>query len=496
MLRIFISYHQRKSAKQAKHLHSLLQSKFPLARVFSDDQILVGDTVTEELARALFSANVYICLIDDEWEFRIWHPASYVRRELEVATLNPNKNHLLPLVIGANVDISRLPTVELPSTLGKILEKKFEAFSPTPSGLKKLENRLEGFWNQAASENHLPILFISSAINVSPDESLEYFSLIASHLAFALQRDGRTLPVDVVLKVPKPTDPAESQLDIIRDLQVNADRYLAVIISPYETKRLALELARFRKNTPTVPVFLLDKCLADSCDAFRTCKEFLPPGVMNDWDHGGRLAARSLFSHFQIMQFKNPCIGIVEGLEGSEERVQGFRDEMRLRKGSSVKIQCLKGGDFQRARARTLTTEFLAERKPGAVHGFFCTNDEMALGTWDSVRAWEQKHRVYSSGVRVVGYDGIRDLKGLILKQEPDPILLNSVDVDIRGQVSQLAAIVFETLLTPSGFDPPTRIVKIKGTLVLELEKQRTRSEADLKQFTRKDPTLLKQLQA
>src|SRR4051812_42704615 len=135
MLRIFISYHQRKSAKQAKHLHSLLQSKFPLARVFSDDQILVGDTVTEELARALFSANVYICLIDDEWEFRIWHPASYVRRELEVATLNPNKNHLLPLVIGANVDISRLPTVELPSTLGKILEKKFEAFSPTPSGL-------------------------------------------------------------------------------------------------------------------------------------------------------------------------------------------------------------------------------------------------------------------------------------------------------------------------------------------------------------------------
>lgn len=489
MLRIFITYHHEKASSNAKKICDFLDERFPYAKVFLDKRDLEGGDVWEPLvAKALFTANVYICLIDGDWAWRLWHPSSWVRRELEVAILNPNKKRLFPLIMDGAKDPNHSG---LPSTITKLLENQCKVFKPSNRGLTQLATWIEHFWKEAAADNSLPILFISSEIAASSDESLEYFSLVATELARELQLDNKkNLPIDFVLKVPRPQSPEASQISMLRELEDTTDKYLAVILSPYNTESLAPHVLRLRKANPRLPMFTIDKCFPDNCKAFKKFPHLLPAGVMNHWRKGGEIAAQSFYRHCQRMGFKSPTVILVEGLEGSKERLDGFEAQIKHLTHDAVQIRRLRGCEFRRDKAREITNQFLASKRPGDIHGFFCANDEMALGVWDSVRKWEEGHKT-RSGVRIVGYDGIRDLT--VLMSQDDHLILSTIDVRLRDQVKQLASLVFETLLTPTGPQFSRRVEQILGSEFPNSDKQLCKTKADLNTLP---PAILKKLRS
>jgi ABC-type sugar transport system substrate-binding protein len=350
-----------------------------------------------------------------------------------------------------------------------------------------------------------PVVFISSALMSDDYEArvFEYFTIIAAYLSIQMSMKG----YDLVLKVPyHPGKLAQDQVEFIKMTRENLESYAGVIISPIDKAELTkgigeliLAAEKYNKRVKKcerIPVMTIDKGFEndDFTDLVAVREGNLSPGyVMCDEEEGGKLAAQAMFSHFFHQggaSQRSPVVAIVRGLEGSEHRVKGFTEQMvdlANRQGFKITISPRDiQGRFRRSVAKVEAVKCLNDPQKtlgvDRVDGFFCCNDEMALGIrdvlmenklrlsqkLDTLRAdrksttreefSRQEHRLLSERsaiekIKIIGFDGIRETQ--ILIGEKDPWLLNSIDVNVGLQVERLANLFFsERGDVPLSVDP------------------------------------------
>lgn len=346
------------------------------------------------------------------------------------------------------------------------------------------------------AEKKKPVAFISSALT-SEDYGprvFEYFTIIAAHLSIQMRKNN----YEVVFFVPHLQEKAgEEQTDFINYVRINIQDYSGVIISPFQKSAITQALGDLIRTTndhniktknraERIPVLTIDKGYEDEDFnvVLKVKENKLSAGyVMCDETEGGRKAAQCLFYHFFHTQRKiaqPPVVVIFKGLEGSQLRIKGFKDEMKkLVSENKYKLE-IAGieieAKYKRSLADIKATECLNDPKTTLsvtkIDAFFCCNDEMALGIRDVLVRRHQglnnqiadEHLRYNNGltpedkfrqkigdlnseryeieqIRIIGFDGIREVE--ILIREGDKWLLNSVDVKIGQQVEFLADLFF-----------------------------------------------------
>jgi len=485
-MRIFISYHEPKVKKLAGAVKASLDSAFPTGKVYDfldkDDGTLAGEWWKRRVWKELLATDFFVFLIDDEWLTRLKGDEGWmVRLETEMAIIRQSEAQLFFVSVTSGdesdtVMSSSMPLLDgLPESLRDIQGVHWFPGGRSITGSDSaLAQRIRTARRDNLSNKRLPVLFVGSSFSDAKDqEYLDYFGLIVSEMVRAF--GASDLSIECVVKFPDPKDPVASQNKFLRDAARHWDFYRAVLIAPYETKetwKVIRGQPEFVDNI--VPIFTIDKsygkCASD--DGVQA-----PLGVMNNWIQGGELLGDCAALHFEMLKdagqmLTPPRVLICEGLEGSEERVKGFRKTLSTDFPDCEWLGTFQGR-FQRVEAMRQTERQLKRFQPGEVHLIFCANDEMALGAVEAIQEWEVRSGLNpgGSGAVVVGYDGIESLKTQMAA--PGNVhILNSIDVRIKKQVTELSRIVVGYLLNGDS-NPEYRILQTDGELCRGLNAQR-----------------------
>jgi ABC-type sugar transport system substrate-binding protein len=324
-------------------------------------------------------------------------------------------------------------------------------------------------WLKKNKENK-PVLFINSALSIDEDDKsdiFDFFVLLTANLSIEFHK----AEFDVVMKVPRSQDTAakEQNLFIISLLENLVkenrfkDHYSGIVIAPFDKDKLRPNLIKFVSSLKDneFPVITIDK-------GFETIETIKPdvkiPYVICDGKKGGKVAAGCFIeyfeSHTRLFEGRKPQIIILEGLQCSEERSKGFTEKGKLVFDIFGKLS----GEYKRSKAKEVVKDAIESKDK--VDGFFCCNDEMALGVRDAIEEYKERlenkrNRVgikyhgtekqarYEeidskisrlNEIRIVGYDGIKEVR-VLLKQPNEQWLLNSVDVQVSAQVQALKEI-------------------------------------------------------
>lgn len=314
-----------------------------------------------------------------------------------------------------------------------------------------------------------PVLFISSALSPDnhPDKSkvFDYFVVIAAKLSIEL----RHLDYEVILRVPyRQKTAARDQklfLEELRNIKL-CENYSGVIIAPFDTEAinesLALLMSKNKCDSP-VPILTIDKYIKKF--TVKSTNEKPPHYVVGDWVMGGKLAAQSIMNYFEHNKTSFPRgatinIAVMKGLEGSDERIEGFQRALKEggQSGFTFDIVTTLNGGFNRSVAKQVVNDCYDSLLEKKVKAFFCCNDEMALGVRDflfeknewftgeiysikgkknpKINAYKKRQRALHN-IKIVGFDGVSEVR--VLTDNRDKWLLNSVDVQIFEQVRKLA---------------------------------------------------------
>jgi len=289
------------------------------------------------------------------------------------------------------------------------------------------------------------ILYISSGLYKEEKQIdiLDYFAKLLASLAVKLKS---ALPeYDLVVKIPANYSSEDEQEEILDEFIKKSwhERYSAIIIAPKKRSSIISKLISIRKTYPDYPIFAIDKGFEakEYKDLFKNQGVDPPFSVQADWEQGGKIAARCYFEYLKtIPEIPQPYSTIVvNGLEGSQERVRGFQNELdNLGVQTSTVII---NSDFTRldAQSRFITEYKKLVAKNIKVTGIFCCNDEMALGVKDAL---EEVHETNATlhKPKIIGFDSIRDLTIYLdpaMKLTND-FLINSVTVNVPDQISRL----------------------------------------------------------
>jgi ABC-type sugar transport system substrate-binding protein len=301
------------------------------------------------------------------------------------------------------------------------------------------------------------VLFISSAISITikkPDfhssesimDGLDFFSIMASQLSIQLHHSSYGY-LDMILKVPESKEVANHQLELLNYAFRNIGYYNGILISPFETDKLVAPLVKFMSSNKAFPVCTIDKSFENELLSFKNESLSLPPFVKGHGEENGAIAAQIIHNYLNKNGITIPKIGIVEGLEASEERMKGFEKGMNSFFPSGWHKDNIKEGRFQREAAKREVLNYLRIRND--IDVFFCCNDEMALGTRDAliIMSRETGKNLHS---KIFGYDGIRDVTYFI--ESEDDWILGTIDVKLNDQVKEISKIVGEFINNPEIF--------------------------------------------
>jgi ABC-type sugar transport system substrate-binding protein len=284
-----------------------------------------------------------------------------------------------------------------------------------------------------------PIVYISSLLNKNKSSSFDFFVEIITCISEKLSLD-----YDLIVKIPSSTHPSQAQL--IEKIIEQSDNYGLFIVAPFNT----LELKKILEGKDIrIPIITIDKYF-DTIKNNNTNIEI--PYISADWKEGGKLAADIFIEHFKNKD--KVTILILEGLEGSQVRIDGFTERIKetnkrgckkrksnpcikCKSGSDCKFSLIKSDtlDFSRESATTYLKRFLQDNPNLQIDGIFACNDEMALGARDTLQ--ELTKNGNHQNIKIVGFDGINEVK-FILKNNKDDLLLGSIDVNISQQVEHL----------------------------------------------------------
>jgi ABC-type sugar transport system substrate-binding protein len=373
------------------------------------------------------------------------------------------------------VDREKLEKKSLPSELHPILKPQYTKAkeSDVKSGLL---NAIAAIYNVLEKHRPKPIVLISSTLaflgkDELSTEGLDYFTT----LVMAIIQRLKTVNRDVILKVPIYSDStinpdaADNQKQLLDETVAHLSDYSGIIIAPFDLESLQPGIVTLLKRHPDFPFATIDKSYEKNDAYFQANGVVAPAGFVCDGRYNGRLAALSLIRYIRHTKIINPNIIVIQGLQGSTERVDGLLvavTEYNQGKDVSdwINVFVSKTTEFIQAEGDKRATDFLdgnglwdeyldqaimptignCERSGRPViTGFFCCNDELALGVRNCLERRTQVDGRSETSV-IVGFDGISTVKKHI--QNLDPWLLDSIDVKIGQQVRVLVRNFVEAL--------------------------------------------------
>ncbi|WP_236594860.1 sugar ABC transporter substrate-binding protein [Saccharothrix sp. 6-C] len=218
----------------------------------------------------------------------------------------------------------------------------------------------------------------------------------------ALDRKG----INLVLKVPDRDYDAASQGHDLRRVLNTRGSYLGGVVVPTELHRMRSLLVEFCAEL-ALPVVFTDVEPFDEESEYPANTAFV--GYASS-DLGAE-AGRWLVNHLRRRGVRRPHVLIVASREHSD-RQESCADVLRTGLGN-VSISLDDTCAFSRSRAYNAVQAHIrsqAVRSP-RLDAVFCTNDEMALGAVDALRATESP---LTGETTVIGVDGIPEARHLI----------------------------------------------------------------------------------
>jgi ABC-type sugar transport system substrate-binding protein len=281
-----------------------------------------------------------------------------------------------------------------------------------------------------------PIVYISSMLNNKKSSSFDFFVEIITCISEKLSLD-----YDLIVKIPSSSHP--SQVQLLEKILSQSESYGLFIIAPLKT--IDVKNVIISKGIST-PIITIDKFI----EPFNLGESRIEiPFISSDWKEGGKHAADIFIEYFTLQDKVN--ILILEGLEGSQSRIDGFTQRIKETNKNECKkrkepcIKCItnenckfslvksKKLDFTRETAKTYVKRFLQDSN--SIDGIFACNDEMALGARDALLDLTQTNKKYK--IKIVGFDGINEVKSILQNIEED-FLLGTIDVNVVKQVEHL----------------------------------------------------------
>ena len=365
----------------------------------------------------------------------------------------------------------KLKATNLPAELKSLPDLQWASANSrfrTGDGIGKLTAKMHQICDKLQPK---PIVLLSSTLAFLGDkettDGLTYFVTLVVTLVHTIMGPER----EVILKVPpygdrKASKPAkEFQCELLEEIVENYERYSGIIIAPFDTESLRGGLVKLLKKPPILPIATIDKTYRSDSDSEFFLREGIqsPPGVACDGQHNGGLAADCVIDYIEQAKIKEPNVVILQGLEGSADRIVGFIDRINRHNADSkednkIHVSVSHYMDFLGEKARDWAESYLRpnarweslnderymsmlknqpqkhQAKVREVHVFFCCNDEMALGACEALESAFRRGHLHPTVV--VGFDGIPEALRRI--DDGDHWLLNTIDVKVEEQVHEL----------------------------------------------------------
>lgn len=184
----------------------------------------------------------------------------------------------------------------------------------------------------------------------------------------------------------------------------NKDLYIGGFIIHAESDAYTDICRKFAKNFGK-PVVFLDSCKSENKESFPKNASF----IGYDGEEIGRIAAGHVISVLQQNEIRTPEIMVIAGKLQTQR--QACFIEAINRSYHDAHITTYDSCDFNRKSAETLVRDNLESKLEGNEPMWdviFCTNDEMALGTWQAIKKLNNDKL---SNIAIVGVDAIDEAK-------------------------------------------------------------------------------------
>lgn len=466
---IFISFRTQDTGRFAKEFKSFLEHHLPNVDVKTQWDIPDAEDWRNWIPPTIRDSHAVVCLIGSKWKLKDGSPHLHkkediVRLEVECALRGHDKKRpLIPLLVGIN----QLPK-PLPKSIRRLARIEYKTTRRDFKSRREFLELVTGLYKKIEDLRPKPIVLLSSTLAFfgggDRTEGLDYFTT----LIMTLVQQLKTYHRDVILKVPIYADdsaavgPAQHQRELLQETVDNINHYCALVVAPFRLDYLCDEFVRLRKMKKKLPIFTIDKAYRPDDPAFAKKRQVPPVGVVCDGQGNGKLAAKSVIAYCEDMPITNPTVVVLQGLQGSRERVLGFVRGINRYNSSGVaedhKVYTVisEAIPFLGEKAMNMAEQFFQgpelwprfsdsklqrlvrnpDREPGQVDVFFCCNDEMALGVRDYLE--NKSSDRYKVPTVVVGFDGIAEVRRQVAAS--DQWLLNTVDVKVHQQVDYLVA--------------------------------------------------------
>ena len=463
-MKAFLSYRSDDSDGFTESLHTFLTAELRIESFKGGGSIRAGHRWFPDLMYQIASSDVFVPVIGPNWEAvgnrDIRDAEDIVRLEIEQAI---KKNiRIVPLLL----DRPELNREKLPPHLYEALTAGQYKFATAPFPKEGLPSFIVELRQIAEEIRPKPVVLLSSTLaflgNKDSTEGLDYFMTLVMSIIQVLKAHHR----EVIPKIPPYAGSnaivtvAENQREMLHQIVEDLSHYSGLIIAPFETGSLRDELMRLLHRDSSFPVATIDKVYPRDDQHFAAAGYKPPAGAAGNSFKNGGLAAKSIIDYFVKAEISHPNVVVLQGLEGSRERIQGFIEKVNEHnsdpQGFGIHLSISREMEFLDKKASETAQSYMDPKKDWAslndpqymamirnnakrvhesVDAFFCCNDEMAIGVCEIFEGIRNKSGVVVPTV-VVGYDGIAAVRRRISNR--DSWLLNSVDVRMGMQVHRL----------------------------------------------------------
>ena len=195
---------------------------------------------------------------------------------------------------------------------------------------------------------------------------------------------GKELGIEVNVVGPNAESDSATQINMVEDAVNNkAD---AIVLAPNEPTSLVS--AAQTVKTAGIPLVVIDAMLNTDDESLYSC--FIGTGNEAAGQQGGEFIASKLQ--------KGDKVAIIRGLVGQTQHDQRADGAQKAMEEAGLEVVAVQPADSDRGKAVSVA-ENIIQSNPD-IKAFYCTNDDMALGTYQAVAA------AGLSDVVIVGFDG------------------------------------------------------------------------------------------